>query len=134
MDARQRWLPLWSWRWRAFTRGPGPGLDWQLALIAPGAADVAHFLCGSLTPAVRRAEEARLLDLYLAELRARGVRNYGRGELGDDYRRFLLLVLPLNVIFGTTKASSAAGDELRSVVLDRYFGALLDLDSSGFLP
>lgn len=108
-------------------------LDWQLAMIAPAAADLAHFLCGSLTTSVRKAEEAGLLDLYFTELRACGVRGYGRDELSDDYRRCLLLVLPLNVIFGTTKANSAAGDALRAVVLDRYFGALLDLGCQEFL-
>jgi len=60
-------------------------LDWQSFTYAPGATDVAYFLAGALTPQVRRAHEAELLEFYLAELTRLGVTGYTMGDLRRDY-------------------------------------------------
>ena len=69
-------------------------LDWQSFAYGVGATDVAYFLAGALPPAVRRAHEPQLLDLYLATLRAEGVSGYSAGDLARDYAQggYLLFV------------------------------------------
>lgn len=62
-------------------------VDWQTAGVGCGASDVAYLLAGALTPAVRRAEEQRLLGLYLSALHEAGVRDYSPAELEQDYAR-----------------------------------------------
>jgi hypothetical protein len=108
-------------------------VDWQLAIVAPGAGDLAHFLCGSLTSDFRASAEHRLLDLYFSELRTRGITNYSREQLTEEYRRCLLLVLPLNVIFGTAPIPNERGGRLRETVLARYFQAIVDLSAGEFV-
>lgn len=60
-------------------------LDWQSFTYAPGATDVAYFLAGALSPDARRAHEAELLALYLAELTRLGVTGYAMDDLRRDY-------------------------------------------------
>ena len=60
-------------------------LDWQSFSYADGATDVAYFLAGALAPEVRRAHEAELLELYLAELTRLGVTGYTMADLRRDY-------------------------------------------------
>jgi hypothetical protein len=52
-------------------------LDWQSIGYGPGGADVGYFIAGAITPAQRRAHGPALVDLYIAELAARGVVGYG---------------------------------------------------------
>lgn len=69
-------------------------LDWQSFAFGSGAQDVAYFLAGGLGPELRRQHELRLLDRYLAGLRAHGVEGYSRDDLVGDYGRggFLLFL------------------------------------------
>ncbi|MDF2900223.1 MAG: hypothetical protein K0Q62_282 [Phenylobacterium sp.] len=69
-------------------------LDWQSFAFGSGAQDVAYFLAGGLSPELRRQHEPRLLDRYLAGLRAHGVEGYSRADLVRDYGRggFLLFL------------------------------------------
>jgi len=73
---------------------PVTTLDWQSFAFGVGATDVAYFLAGALSPEVRRANEAALLDRYLAGLKAHGVAGYSEADLARDYGRggFLLFM------------------------------------------
>jgi hypothetical protein len=61
-------------------------LDWPGARRGPAALDVLMLLTDCLTEEQRRARQERLLDLYVAELRANGVLDYGHEQLDRDVR------------------------------------------------
>lgn len=60
-------------------------LDWQTTATGRGMTDVAYFLGCGLGETMWRAHEDALLDLYLAEMAARGVA-LSRAEIARDYR------------------------------------------------
>lgn len=67
--------------------------DWQNPLRGAPAMDVAYFLSGALPAGESLSRVEALLDAYHAELRAQGIADYGRPELGRDYRLGLTAVL-----------------------------------------
>jgi len=48
-------------------------LDWQTLTLGNGLTDIGYFLGCGIGDALRRAHEGELLDLYCAEMTARGV-------------------------------------------------------------
>lgn len=62
-------------------------LDWQSFAYGVGATDLAYFLAGALTPAIRRAHEPELLKLYHDTLAGLGVTGYEMSDLKQDYGR-----------------------------------------------
>lgn len=64
---------------------PVTTVDWQSFAYGPGAADVGYFIAGALDPALRRQEEAGLLDLYLEQMAALGADDYGPDEFHRHY-------------------------------------------------
>lgn len=60
-------------------------LDWQTVALGNPLTDIGYFLGCGIGPALRRAHEAELLDLYCAEMTARGV-PMSRDSVWDDYR------------------------------------------------
>jgi hypothetical protein len=77
-------------------------LDWQTVSVGPPAADVAYFLCDSLSVADRRAAERALLERYVTLLRAHGALGYSLEQLRTDCGRALLLLLAGMVGWVTT--------------------------------
>lgn len=59
-------------------------LDWQTLTIGNGLTDIGYFLGCGIGDALRRAHERELLDLYCAEMTARGVPMTVE-EIWDDY-------------------------------------------------
>lgn len=59
-------------------------LDWQTVGIGNGLTDIGYFLGTGIGDALRRAHEGELLDLYCAEMTARGV-PLTREAIWDDY-------------------------------------------------
>lgn len=59
-------------------------LDWQTVAIGNGLTDIGYFLGTGIGDALRRAHEGELLDLYCAEMTARGV-PMTRDAIWDDY-------------------------------------------------
>ncbi|RUP32991.1 MAG: DUF1679 domain-containing protein [Mycolicibacterium sp.] len=108
-------------------------IDWQMAGWAEGAFDVAHFIAGSLTVDERRRTESDLIDRYFSELKSRGSGALGRVECEDAIRRTLLMVLPLNIIFGVAPTRDEATRTSRIAVLTRYFTALKDYSCDEFV-
>jgi Phosphotransferase enzyme family len=60
--------------------------DWDSWSLGIAAEDLAYMMAVHWYPDRRRAMERPLLDLYHAELKTRGVREYDRRALDDDYR------------------------------------------------
>jgi aminoglycoside phosphotransferase (APT) family kinase protein len=61
-------------------------LDWQTVAVGHPLTDIGYFLGCGVGDALRRAHEIELLDLYCAEMTARGV-PLSREAVWDDYRR-----------------------------------------------
>jgi len=59
-------------------------LDWQTVAIGNGMTDIGYFLGTGIGDELRRAHEGELLDLYCAEMTARGV-PLSREAIWDDY-------------------------------------------------
>ncbi|MEN9683121.1 MAG: hypothetical protein RLZZ427_872 [Pseudomonadota bacterium] len=59
-------------------------LDWQTVAIGNAMTDIGYFLGTGIGDALRREHEAELLDLYCAEMTARGVA-LSRAAIWDDY-------------------------------------------------
>jgi Phosphotransferase enzyme family len=60
--------------------------DWSSWRLGIAAEDLAYMMAVHWYPDRRRAMERPLLDLYHAQLKARGVSDYDRRALDDDYR------------------------------------------------
>ncbi|WP_435417667.1 phosphotransferase [Parerythrobacter aurantius] len=61
-------------------------LDWQTVTIGNPMTDIGYFLGCGIGDELRSQHEDRLIDLWLSEMAARGVK-LNRGEIWDDYRR-----------------------------------------------
>ena len=59
-------------------------LDWQTVAIGNALTDIGYFMGTGIGDQLRRAHEAELLDLYCAEMTARGVA-LSRDAIWDDY-------------------------------------------------
>jgi hypothetical protein len=81
--------------WNCFLPKDGQGddvriFDWDSWRIDTGTDDLAYMMAMHWYPDRRRRLEQSLLDCYHAELVERGVRNYDRRALNDDYRLSVL--------------------------------------------
>lgn len=109
-------------------------LDWQTVSVGPPAADLAFFLCDSLTVEDRRAAEATLLERYVMLLRAHGICTYSLEQLRTDCTRALLLLLAGMVGWVTTVTADDLTPRERAlqdaaVTGGRLAAALLDYDA-----
>jgi hypothetical protein len=64
--------------------------DWDAWRLDVGADDLAYMMAIHWYPELRQRNEQRLLDCYHDELLSRGVQNYDRRALEDDYRQSVL--------------------------------------------
>lgn len=87
-------------------------LDWQSFAYGTGATDVAYFLAGALPPAVRRAHEDELLELYLATLGKNGVAGYGMPTLKRDYGRGAYLLMLTGFFAAMIVTQTERGDRM----------------------
>lgn len=106
-------------------------IDWQLAMRAPGQADLVYFCANNLTTELRRAHEDALIERYVAGLHAGGVpadavtvasvrRGYAEGMLfyATSFAASLLTISPVN----------ERGMALFEQLVRRTFAAVDDLD------
>ena len=109
-------------------------IDWQIAFRGRGAFDVAYFLGGCLDPAVRRAEEMRLLRLW-HELAAGGRPDYTFDDALLDYRRAALYCHLYTVIAtGSLNPTNERGMAVFRAWLRRRSAAIEDLDAGELMP
>jgi hypothetical protein len=82
-----------------FPSAPGRGryvlIDWQATRRGRGAFDLAYFLILSLISHHRKAVELTSVDTYYRLLIEKGVKNYTRADLEEDYRHGCLCTLVL---------------------------------------
>jgi hypothetical protein len=112
-------------------RGRSGFFDWAVASRFPGMRDVAYFLCNSLPPEVRRAEERALLTRYLKRLADNGI-SLDRDLAEAQYRLFAVYAW----LSATT--TSAMGSELQPIevgkaAMARTTEAVIDLEVLDFL-
>ena len=72
-------------------------LDWDSWRIGRAAADLAYMMAVHWYPERRARLEARLLERYHFELRARGVTDYTLEHLWEDYRLSVIGLLAIPV-------------------------------------
>ena len=115
----------------ATARGGHPvtTLDWQSFAFGNGATDVAYFLAGAISPELRRANEAALLDRYLAGLTAHGVRDYSRADLARDYGRGGFLLFMTAFFAAMVVKQTARGDDMFIQMLGGASQQILDHDA-----
>ncbi|WP_309607052.1 phosphotransferase [Phenylobacterium sp.] len=104
-------------------------LDWQSFAYGVGATDVAYFLAGALSPALRREHEAALLDRYLAGLRAHGVADYSRDELARDYGQGGFLLFMTAFFAAMVVKQTPRGDEMFLQMLGAASRHIIDHDA-----
>lgn len=108
-------------------------LDWQFAVRAPGATDVATFLAQSLTIPDRRAHEGLLLRRYYDALCAHGVTRYSLDNLIFDYRLALAYMLATPVVGSSLASANGARRVLMDNIVERSVTAAVDHDVHALL-
>jgi hypothetical protein len=117
-----------------FDGGGVAAIDWQIAFRGHGIFDVAYFLSGSLAPAVRRAEEARLVRLW-HEIAAGGDARYPFDQAFLEYRRAVLYCHVYTVIAtGSLNPSNERGMAVFRAWLERRSAAIEELDAGALMP
>jgi hypothetical protein len=98
-----------------FPSAPGRGryvlIDWQAARRGRAAFDLAYFLTLSLISYHRKAVEQASVDKYYKLLVAKGVKDYTREDLEEDYRHACictLVLLSLPMLSGEVSAEGEA--------------------------
>jgi Ser/Thr protein kinase RdoA (MazF antagonist) len=117
-----------------FDGGGVAAIDWQIAFRGHGIFDVAYFLSGSLAPAVRRAEEARLVRLW-HDIAAGGDARYPFDQAFLEYRRAVLYCHVYTVIAtGSLNPSNERGMAVFRAWLERRSVAIEELDAGALMP
>jgi aminoglycoside phosphotransferase (APT) family kinase protein len=109
-------------------------IDWQISGKARGAYDVGYFMSQSVEPAVRAANEERIVREYHRQLVDAGVSGYGADQCWDDYRlaTMFCLVYPV-VACGSVDLANERGRELATKMLSRSLSAIRDLKADELL-
>lgn len=109
-------------------------IDWQIAFRGRGAFDVAYFLGGCLDPALRRAEEMRLLRLW-HDIAADGHPDYPFERALLDYRRATLYCHVYTVIAtASLNPTNERGMAVFRAWLQRRSAAIEELDAEELMP
>lgn len=101
-------------------------LDWQSFAYGVGATDVAYFLAGALSPAVRREVEPEMLRLYLDTLVEHGVAGYGMENLKRDYGRGAYLLFMTAFFASMIVTQTDRGDDMFMQMLESAADHMLD--------
>lgn len=91
-------------------REPIAVLDWQTVSLGTAMTDIGYFLGCGIGEELRRAHEHELLDLYVDEMAARGVR-LSRETIWDDYRIGALHGISTAVFSAAYVERTPRGDE-----------------------
>lgn len=110
-------------------------VDWQLAIRARGALDVARLLCGSLASRDRAACEMAVLEHWHQTLVTGGMRGYSFPQALHDYKLGVLLCLYYPVtIHEAEEAAGQRGAALAHAQIERIFTAALEVEAASVLP
>lgn len=106
-------------------------LDWQITSRGRGAFDLGYFLCTSLSPADRAANEHELVRSYVDTLAAGGVRDYGIDACMRDYRITAMFNWVYTVIvIGSLDTGNERGVALFHEMLGRSTAAIMELEAN----
>jgi aminoglycoside/choline kinase family phosphotransferase len=107
-------------------------IDWQMAMRAPGQADLVYFCANNLSTELRRQHEHALIERYVTGLHAHGV-PVDAVTVESVRRGYLEGLVFYAVSFGasllTIDPSNERGAALFEVLVRRTFAALDDLDA-----
>jgi len=102
-------------------------VDWQLAMWALGAYDVARLAGGSIPPEERGGHHEEIVDCWHEGLMAGGVTDYSRDEAWHDYRLSAIMATLNPVLFHDMfKTGGARGTALGAAMTERFFSDLLE--------
>lgn len=108
-------------------------VDWQTVSMGPGITDIAYLVGTSIAdPAMRAAEEQRLVAGYAELLRDAGV-SVEDEHCWEDYRRSAFSGFIMAVFASMNVERTERGDEMFAVMAERPAQQVLDLDSLGQL-
>ncbi len=109
-------------------------LDFQMSSVASGLLDFAYFVGQSIPKDVRSARFDELLDTYIDELAANGVK-LDRDVAYERYRRALVFgfMWPLGLM-GTYDTLDPRGRDLAQTMLERHLSAVADSDALSLYP
>jgi len=85
-------------------------IDWQAVRKGKAVFDLAYFLVLSLTASQRAASEKKYVDIYYSRLQAKGVTDYTREEMEEDYRHACLCLMVLLSLPMLSGEASVEGD------------------------
>ncbi len=117
-----------------FLYGVAPGappimvVDWQTLALGAGVTDVAYLLGAAMAPERRREVEHAMLDLYLAELAARGV-EHPRAQCLDEYALASLHGVVIAMTATVMAEQTERGDALFTLMLNRHGRHALDMEA-----
>jgi hypothetical protein len=110
-------------------------VDWQISSKGRGTFDLSYFASNSLTPAVRKEHEMRLLRLWHDELTARGVKGYSFDDATRDYRLGVLYSWMYAVIaIASLDPANERGLALFTAWFQRASSAIADLGCAELMP
>lgn len=103
-------------------------IDWQIAVQARGAFDLAYFVGGSLQTAERRESERELVAEYHDALCSSGVTDYTADQCWDDYRWSLMYASVYPIDAGSFDLPNEESITMVREWSSRFFSAVADLD------
>jgi hypothetical protein len=116
------------------TTNPITVVDWQTVRLGVGANDVGYLMGNSFAdPAVRRAEEERLVARYHAGLMAYGISGYSLDRCWYEYRCAGYSSLIMAIVAGMTVGRTERGDRMFVAMADRSAHLAHDVDTAGAL-
>ena len=108
-------------------------VDWQTLAVGLPGRDIGYLLATSLDPAVRRAEERRIVECYRSALAEHGV-EISADDCFDDYRLGVVqgpLITVLGAVYATDPNPSS--DAMFTAMITRSLQAIRDLDPFSLL-
>jgi hypothetical protein len=110
-------------------------LDWQLAMWALGAYDVARLAGGSISPAERGGHHEEIVECWHRGLMAGGVIDYTQEEAWRDYRLSAVVATlnPVNSHY-MFKTGGERGTALGAAMTERFFNNLVECGAEAVLP
>lgn len=110
-------------------------IDWQVSGLAGGLYDVAYFLAGSVSSAVRREIEREALEEYHDIVCSMGAKDFALEACWRLYRSNILARLLISVLgCGGLDLTEERSRKLAEVSLRRTLTAIEDLEAGQFLP
>ena len=104
-------------------------IDWQLIAAIRPSWDFAYLIGTNIATDDRRQHEKEYINLYLSELKARGI-DYSESQLREDMKWTLLGISTIPVIGGANfDASNERSFELFKTIAQRHFETIADYDA-----